>query len=217
MSDTINDFLLGGGGKSASFEAIGDTITGTILSAEVTQQTDIADSKPLFWDDGSPRQQLVVRLQTTQRIPDDPDDDGVRAVYVKGSKKAGTRSLHDAVASAVRAAGAKGLVIGGTLTVTFDGTEPSQTRGFSDRKLYTAAYQPPSAAVSGSFLGTTPTAAAPAAPAGQSWVAPPQPPPTFAAPAPAPVESAPAGLPVMTAEQAAAFAAWQASTARQPA
>lgn len=173
MSNEIDGFLLGGGGKSASFDNIGDSITGTILSAEVKDQTDIGTGKPLTWDNGEVKKQLVVKLQTS--LADDGDDDGVRAIYVKGSKKAGSRSLHDAVASAVRQAGAKSLEVGGTLTVTHDGTEPSATRGFSDRKLYSATYAAPNkAAQTGDFLGTlgatpaqqqAPVSAPPAAPA----------------------------------------------------
>jgi hypothetical protein len=91
--------------------------------------------------------------------------------------------MHDAVATAVRAAGGKGLEEGGTLTVTFVGEEPPVTRGMSARKLWSASYvQPDRAAQSGGFLGTT-TPQAPAA----------------------------ATAPGMTAEQQAAFAAWQQS------
>ncbi len=186
MSNDIDNFLLGGGGKSASFENVGDQVTGTIVSAEVKDQTDIQSGKPLLWDNGDVRKQLLVRLQTTERDPDDPEDDGIRALYVKGSRKPGSRSLHDAVASAVRAAGAKSLEIGGALTVVHDGTEPSQTRGFSDRKLYRATYRGPDhAKQAGDFLGTQ----APQA--------------TAAPPAPQPAQPDPAAL--------AAFAAWQAS------
>ncbi len=184
MSNEIDQFLLGGGGSSARFETVGDTVTGTVLSAEVKDQTDLATGAVLKWDNGDVRKQLVVRLQTTQH--DDEDDDGVRAVYVKGSKKAGSRSLHDAVASAVRLAGAKSLEVGGTLTVTYTGEEPSATRGFNPRKLYSASYVAPAAVSVGEFLGT------PAAPA----------------PAPAAAPAAPA----MSAEQ---FAAWQAYQASQ--
>lgn len=211
-------FLLGGGGKSASFENIGDSITGTVVSTEVRQQTDLSGN-PRTWDDGNPIMQLVVKLQTTHR--EDQDDDGVRAVYVKGSKKAGSRSLHDAVATAVRSSGAKSLEEGGTLTVTHDGTEPSSTRGFNDRKLYTASYVAPDhAAQAGDFLGTAP---APAAPPVQQYAPPAQQgyaPPAAAQPvqqAPAPVAApAPAGLPAgTTPEQVAAFAAYMAT--QQPA
>lgn len=166
----VNEFLMGGGGKSARFDNIGDTITGKVISTEVRQQTDISDGKPLTWDDGSPRMQLVVTLQTDAK--DDAEDDGQRAVYVKGSKAPGSKSMHDAVRSAVQAARAKGLEPGGTLTVTFVGEEPSKTRGFSARKLWQAEYRAPDhAAATGSFLGTapaeqpTPATAPPPAPA----------------------------------------------------
>jgi hypothetical protein len=170
MSNPADQFLLGGGGSSAKFGNIGDTITGTIISTDVQQQTDIKTGAPLTWDNGDPRQQLVVRLQTEQRDPDNPDDEGVRAVYVKGSKKAGTQSMHDAVATAVRTAGGKGLEPGGTLTVTFVGEEPPVSKGLDPRKLWEAVYvQPDRAAQSGSFLGTAPQATlAPTEPAPQN-------------------------------------------------
>lgn len=164
MSTNINDFLLGGGSASARFDTVGDTITGTITNQEVRQQTDIATGDPLVWANGDPRMQLLVTLQTALR--DDGDDDGLRTLYVKGSKKTGSRSLHDAVASAVRAASAKGLEDGGTLTVKYVGDEPSQTRGFNPRKLYEATYQAPAQeAPSAAFLASPKPAVAPAAPA----------------------------------------------------
>ncbi|GMA22260.1 hypothetical protein GCM10025864_44860 [Luteimicrobium album] len=170
MTDT-NDFLMGSGSKSAfgRDDAVGYTVTGKVQSVEVRQQTDL-DGNLLTWDNGDPRMQLVVTLATDLR--DDPEDDGVRAVYVKGSKAPGSKSVHDAVRAAVQKSGAKGLEVGGTLTVSFVGTEPSKTRGYSDRKLWEAQYAAPDkAAQSGDFLGTTPAPtttpvqAAPPAPA----------------------------------------------------
>lgn len=185
-------FLLGGGGQSATFDGVGDSVTGTVESTEVRQQTDFQSGQPKTWDDGSPVMQLVVSLQTTLR--DDADDDGIRKVYVKGSKKPGSQSLHDAVATAVRQAGAKGLEEGGTLTVTYTGDEPPKTRGMSPRKLYSATYEAPDkAAATGDFLGTAP--AQQQAPAPQ------------AAPAAQPAAAPQPGSP----EQAAAFQAWLAT------
>lgn len=211
-TNPVDTFLLGGGGRSASFEKIGDTVTGTVISTAVTAQTDIQTGKPLVWDDGSVRQQLVVKLQTALR--EDFEDDGVRGVYVKGAKKQGSRSLHDAVASAVRAAGAKGLEPGGTLTVTHDGTQPSEIKGFNDRKLYSAHYVAPDKAVaSGGFLGTgIDTTPPPAWAAAAQPPAAPAAPPAAPAPAPAPAASA---APVMSPEQAAAFLAFQAQMQQQ--
>lgn len=196
-----DDFLLGGGGKSAfsKDDPIGTTITGTIaFPPSVQQQTDIQSGDPLTWNNGDPKEQLVVTLQTDQR--DDEDDDGQRKLYVKGSKKAGTKSLHDAVASAVKAAGAKGLAVGGTLTVQLVGTEPSATRGFSDRKLYAAKYVAPVTTADGFLDIEQPAAQAPVVAQAQ---------PAAAAPAaPAPAAEAPAApaAPVAAAQSPAELA-----------
>lgn len=155
MSTSTDDFLMGGAATSAKFEHVGDTVTGTIVTTEVRQQTDIQTGQPLVWDNGDPRMQLVVALQTDQR--DDPDDDGIRMVYIKGSKARGSKSLHDAVRAAVEQAKTKGLEAGGTLTVSFIGEEPSKTKGFNPRKLWQATYTPPdTAAAASDFLGMTP-------------------------------------------------------------
>lgn len=189
---TETDFLMGGGGASAKFENIGDTVTGTIVSTAVRQQTDMATGAPLVWDNGDPRMQLVVSLQTD--IRDDTDDDGVRAIYVKGSKAPGSKSLHDAVRAAVQDAHAKGLEPGGTLTVSYIGTEPAKTRGFNDRKLWAARYTAPDhAATTGGYLGTGQVGGQPTAPAAPPVSAPaPQP---ASAPAPA-APATPAGEPL---------------------
>lgn len=149
-----NTFLLGGGGKSASFPQVGSSVTGLVASPpETRQQTDMSGN-PLTWDNGDPRWQLVVPLQTEDR--DDPDDDGIRNLYVKGSKDPKSQSLHAAVAAAVVAAGAKGLEIGGRLTVTYVADGVASTRGFNPPKKYEAQYQrPDTSQASGEFLGTS--------------------------------------------------------------
>jgi hypothetical protein len=166
-----NSFLMGSGAKSATFTHPGQEIGGRIISEpELRQQTEYVKGggagKPLFWDNGDPRMQLVVKVQTNLR--DDSEDDGVRAFYVKGGFKRDT--TQKAVADAVRAAGAKGLQVGGELYITFVSQDgPSQ----DDAKNYRARYVP---AVAGAdFLGTqqpTPAAASPAAPAASAPAAP---------------------------------------------
>jgi hypothetical protein len=204
MSNPADQFLLGSKTRSAKFDTIGDTVTGVILSTAVQQQTDINTGVPLFWDSDSPRMQLVVRLQTLLREEPDENgipDDGVRNVYVKGSKKVGTRSMHDAVATAVRQAGGKGLEEGGTLTVTFVGEEPPSQRGLSPRKLWEATYvQPDRAAQSGSFLGTAQLQDAHPSTSGAKVF----PPATLA-----PTEPTP-----QSKDQQAAFAAWMESQSK---
>ena len=67
MTDDINDFLMGGGGKAASFEEVGVVCEGEIIDARLAQQTDMDTNAPLFWTDGRPRMQLVLTLQTEER------------------------------------------------------------------------------------------------------------------------------------------------------
>ena len=122
------------------------------------QQTDIKTGAPVTWDDGQPKMQLVVKLQTEQRDADDPEDDGIRSLYISGGFK--RASTQKAIADAVRAAKAKGLEVGGTLAVKFTGEEPSSVRGFNPAKLYAARYEPPTQKAADDFLGTTPAAAA---------------------------------------------------------
>lgn len=145
----ISTFLMGGGTTSAKFETIGDRVSGEILSVEVTQQTDL-DGNPKFWDNGKPMEQLVVVLQTDER--NDEEDDGRRAVYLKGSNK--HASSRKAAADAVKEAGAKSLEVGGTFALAYIGDGEPTKRGFSAPKLYQAAYKPPVAGVDlGDLLG----------------------------------------------------------------
>ena len=85
-NEAANKFLMGGGGKSASFKSSGDSVSGVIASMEERQQTDFDSGKPLEWDDGKPKMHLVVTLLTDESV--DEDDDGVRRLYVKGNLSA---------------------------------------------------------------------------------------------------------------------------------
>lgn len=133
MTTDPNAFLMGTGARSAKFDAIGDKVVGFIEHTEVRQQTDFKTGKPLFWDDGNPRNQLVVTLRTELR--EDEDDDGTRNLYVKGQ-------MQKAVADAVRKAGQRGLSIGGKLGVVFTDEGEPPGKGLNAPKLYTAKYEP---------------------------------------------------------------------------
>lgn len=140
-----NDFLMGGGGKAAKFENLGDQVSGTITNLQVSQQTSLEDSAPLTWNDGSPRMQLVVTLATD--LHDDDNDDGLRRVYAKGGKfevaEGSGASMKDCIADAVRRSGAKNIEEGGKLTVAFTGLGKKTNRGYSAPKLFKARYEPP--------------------------------------------------------------------------
>ncbi|MDQ6773829.1 MAG: hypothetical protein M3024_12715, partial [Candidatus Dormibacteraeota bacterium] len=69
---------------------------------------------------------------------EDPDDDGRRALFVKGN-------MRDAVAAAVRAAGARGLEVEGELQVQYVGDGKPSKPGLAPPKLYEARYRRPAA------------------------------------------------------------------------
>ncbi|KAB2384734.1 hypothetical protein [Actinomadura montaniterrae] len=195
-----DEFLMQGGVASAKFPVIGTTVTGTIArEPEVRDQTDFDTGKVKTWDDGTPRRQLMVVLQTAERDPANPDDDGERAVYVKGQMKT-------AVRDAVRKAGAPGLKVGGTLTVQYI-ADGQATRG-NPPKQYAASYVPPANAAANDFLNGGEPQAVPAQPVPQAVPAfvpqapAPQPMPA-PAPAPQPVpQAAPTAPPVQQAAPA---------------
>lgn len=132
-NDPVNDFLMGTGGRSASFKEPKAMVWGEIVHTELRQQTNFDSGDLLFWDDGKPRMQLVITLQTEER--EDDEDDGLRKLYAKGN-------MLKAIRTAVSKAGARGLSVGGKLAVqyTADGEKPK--RGFAP-KIYGAKYEPP--------------------------------------------------------------------------
>ena len=154
MSNDVNDFLFGGGGKSFPFENVGDICRGTVISAKVSQQTSIDNGEPLTWPDGRPRMQLVVELQTDLHETD--DDDGVRTIFAKGGRYEiasgeGT-SMRDAIADAVKTAKADGINPGDELAVGYTGIGKPTQRGYTAPKLYAASFRPASKSVKAADL-----------------------------------------------------------------
>lgn len=155
-----NTILMGGGVPSAKFETVGASARGTVDNITASQQTDFTTGELLTWPNGDPRMQVLVDLATEQRDPAVADDDGRRRLYIKG------KNLTAAVREAVRKAGAKGLEVGGLLTVTYIGDGTQEKRGINAPKLYEASYRPPDhAAAANAALGLAePAATPPAAP-----------------------------------------------------
>lgn len=155
-NDSVNDFLFGSGARAFSFEKLGDSVDGTVISADVQQQTDIDSNEPKFFSDGKPMNQLVIRLQTDIRDPEIDDDDGIRTVYAKGGRynvaEGEGLAMRDAIAKAVRDGGGKALEEGDRLVIAHTGVAERKTRGHNPAKLYTAGWRKGKAAVSGSDL-----------------------------------------------------------------
>ena len=162
IDNSVAAFLAGGGGKSAKFGEIGDSIKGTIVSGEERQQVDMDTDKPAFWDDGKPKMQLVITLATDQRDPDDPDDNGHRNLYLKGSKKPESMSGTAALILAIKAAGVANIDVGGTLAVQYVSDGIASKRGFNAPKQYRMAYKAPALNVGNLLDDPAPAAPAPA-------------------------------------------------------
>ena len=127
MTDNLLDELLSGGGKTffTKDDPVGRQVTGVVKSVSVRQVTSFETGKPEFWDDGQPKRQAVITLATSERDPDDPDDDGSRNVYVKmwgEQRKALSRAGTPAV--------------GDTLTVKFAGLGEAPSKGLNPPKRY---------------------------------------------------------------------------------
>jgi len=130
-NEAANKFLMGGGGKSASFKSAGDTVSGIIAAMEERQQTDFDSGKPLEWDDGKPKMHLVITLLTEESV--DEDDDGMRRLYVKGN-------LQRAIREAVLKSGSRTIKDGSSLTVKYIGDDVPARKGMSGAKKYAAIY-----------------------------------------------------------------------------
>lgn len=159
VDDPLNDLLMSGGGKTAKFETVGTTHAGVITSAVVRQVRNFQTGEPETWSDGNPVQQFVITIQTNERDPLDPDDDGIRNLYVKayGEQK---RALQDAI----RKAGSERLEIGATLVMQYVADGQASQRGFNPPKLFAFAYTPPQPGDAvNSLLGAPAPVAAPVA------------------------------------------------------
>lgn len=146
-----NDLLMSSG-VPAAFKKdtpVDTVVKGTVVSMDVLQQRSYDTDEPLFWDDGKPRQQLRIILDTA---------DGPLAVYAKQPS-----DCMRAVRDAVRDAGAGKIDAGGVLAVQFVGTDEPRKPGMNGQKLFRAQYQPPSIAAGNDLLSGTPAQPAPVA------------------------------------------------------
>lgn len=140
----VEELLNSGGAKTFPFEHIGASVTGTIEASDVIQSRNFDTGEAEVWGDGKPKQLIRVTLHTSLIDPNDPDEDGRRAVYIKGWGDP-IRTLR----TAIRAAGDSDLRIGGTFTATYVGDgEPAVLqngrKGFPP-KMFQYEYVPPSA------------------------------------------------------------------------
>ena len=155
---SLADLLANTAAPSFKFDTIGATVTGTVKNAQVIQKRNFDTGQPEFWSDGKPVEQIRILLDTALRDPADREDDGTRAIYIKG-----WGDQLRALQSAIRAAGATDVLPGGTFTATYtgDGQVKQGQRGFPP-KVYQYAYRAPSA-TAGILGGQQPAYGQPAA------------------------------------------------------
>jgi hypothetical protein len=172
-TQSVDEFFArsGGGAPSFYFDQPGAQVVGTITDMQVRQQTQIGTNAPLFFDDGTPRMQLEITLQTQlsgwqgvkpdkiptqnvngQDVPKPPsEDDGKRRIYVR-------YKLKDAVDKALAAANKKAPAVGDQLAVRWSGQEPNPMGG-NAIKLYEAVLRPGAPAADAFFAGSQQQAA----------------------------------------------------------
>lgn len=128
----VDDLLAGSGSPSLSFKdaEVGHSYEGTIAELRAVQVRNYEDPTKLeFWDDGKPKMQIEVTLQTDYADGSDPDDDGRRRVFLFGQK---LRAAKEELAKK----GFKTFEIGMGFKITLSGTKPSQNKRYNDVKLY---------------------------------------------------------------------------------
>jgi len=135
MSDA-NALIMRGTVPSATFHEIGTIHEGVITNLDVMQARKFGTKDLDFWPDGSPKMQAVITLKTAERDPEIDNDNGMRALYVS------SKGLREAIAQAVKKAGAEGLAVGGSLGVKYT-RDGDRTGGANAPKVYGAKYEPP--------------------------------------------------------------------------
>lgn len=136
---------IAGGGKAWSPENIGDKLEGTITLIERRQQRSFDDGSPLTWDDGTPRMLTYIELQTAEK--DDSDDDGVRALYLKGGRnfepaEGKGHAGEVALVEAAKKAGMSSVDEGAKLTIVHSGLAKKTSRSYLPAKLYVIRLEP---------------------------------------------------------------------------
>ena len=147
-NNDVSSFFGGTGIPSAKFPTIGTVVTGTITEPPVqSQQSEIGTGKPLTWDDGKPRMQLVITLQTDERDPEIEGDTGIRRVFVTGTAVAQGGGMK----GAFQRAGIRDLPVGGKLTIKYTHDGQRSSAAYSPPKQYEVTFVAPNPTAG--FLG----------------------------------------------------------------
>ncbi len=128
------DDFFSGGSPPCSFETIGQVHEGIISGMEKSQQKDMITGEKKTWEDGNPRELLIITLQTNERSAEIDGDDGERRLYVK--KPSG-------MFQAIKTAMAKNrFQIGARLAIKYTKNGKVTKAGLNPPKEYVAKYTP---------------------------------------------------------------------------
>ena len=121
------DHLIMGAPPAVKFAEIGDTVTGRIVRVFGMQQSNFDTREPEWWDDGSPKIQVVLVLDT---------QDGKMSLYL------GSKGLREAARDATQEVRA-GFRPGGVVAVRYTGDGEPYKKGARPPKQYQMGYDPP--------------------------------------------------------------------------
>src|SRR5689334_18604665 len=102
MVGDANALIMRGSIPSATFPEVGTVHEGVITGLGTMQAREFGTQKPATWPDGEPKMQAVITLRTQEHDPALENDNGVRNLYVS------SKGMRDAIAAAVKKAGAEG-------------------------------------------------------------------------------------------------------------
>ena len=126
------------GGKGIG---VGDSVSGIVVSASKEQQRDFDSGELMTWDNGDPRMEAVVIVSDTGlRDPELDNDDGTRALHLRGgnyetAEGSGT-SGEKALLEAINKSGVR-CDTGAKITATISGMAKPTGRGRNPAKLWT--------------------------------------------------------------------------------
>lgn len=129
-----NAFLMGAAVPSMRWDHPGATCSGRVVHRETRLQTVFGTGEVKKWPSGDPMYQLVVHIQTSLRDPSIENDNGTRAIYIKG------KNFTDAARDAVREAGALGIEVGGMISVVYTGDDMTSKAPIKP-KMFQVRYQ----------------------------------------------------------------------------
>jgi len=132
MTDIIGE-IVGSTGAAAKWDSIGDVRRIVIANIEKRQMTEFGSTNLAYHDaeKNDPQMQLIISGT-------DPDTGDDARFFIK------TWGLqYQALREAFRAAGVSTVdqLTGGTLAIKWTGEEPSQTKGFANKKTWSAQYK----------------------------------------------------------------------------